>query len=138
MGLSELRRKLNELLEMNLVNWKSIEDRMDFLNDLKLKLKQSQNEVQFKQFQKFIKALNHPARVLILLAINNGVKCPCELEFLINLGQATISHHLNLLKEGGLILKDREGKWTLLTPVETNIFKEVFPDALKLTNKTEL
>lgn len=134
MGISELKRKLNELLEMNLVNWKSIEDRMVFLNNLKAKLKQSQNDVQFKQFQKLIKALNHPARVLILLAINNGIKCPCELEFLTNLGQATISHHLNLLEEGGLILKDREGKWTLLSPIETTIFNEVFPHSLNLVN----
>ncbi len=138
MRLSELERKLNELLEMNVVNWKSIEDRMDFLNDLKLKLEQSQKKVQFKQFQKFIKALNHPARVLILLAINNGIKCPCELEFLTKLGQATVSHHLNLLEEGGLILKDREGKWTLLSPVENTIFKEVFPNTLNLTNKTDM
>ena len=60
------------------------------------------------------KALGHPARVTIvnLLARStaDGV-CVCDLTGPTGLSQPTVSHHLKLLREAGLIEGERRGTW---------------------------
>ena len=60
------------------------------------------------------KALGHPARVTIvnLLARStaDGV-CVCDLTEPTGLSQPTVSHHLKLLREAGLIEGERRGTW---------------------------
>jgi ArsR family transcriptional regulator, arsenate/arsenite/antimonite-responsive transcriptional repressor len=60
------------------------------------------------------KALSHPARVQIvnLLARSDGGElCVCDFTEAIGLAQPTVSHHLKLLREAGLIAGDRRGTW---------------------------
>lgn len=60
------------------------------------------------------KALGHPARVtivnLLARATADGV-CVCDLTEPTGLSQPTVSHHLKLLREAGLIEGDRRGTW---------------------------
>ncbi|UCG01781.1 MAG: winged helix-turn-helix transcriptional regulator [Candidatus Heimdallarchaeota archaeon] len=115
MSVSVLKEKLKDLLDSELVDWKSVPNRIEELKILKSKLNTLEEQTQFKEFIKQIKALNHPVRIQILAAINNSVKCPCELEYLTNLAQATVSHHLSLLEDAGLISRIREGKRIFLS-----------------------
>ncbi|MFW9778149.1 MAG: ArsR/SmtB family transcription factor [Candidatus Heimdallarchaeota archaeon] len=110
MSVSVLEGKLKDLLDSELVVWKSVSNRIEELKLLKSRLNTLKEQTQFKEFRKQIKALNHTVRIQILTAINNGVKCSCELEYLTNLAQATVSHHLSLLEDAGLIARTREGK----------------------------
>ena len=115
MSVSVLEEKLKDLLDSELVDWKSVSNRIEELKLLKSRLNTLKEQTQFKEFRKQIKALNHAVRIQILTAINNGVTCPCELEYLTNLAQATVSHHLSLLEDAGLISRTREGKRSFLS-----------------------
>jgi ArsR family transcriptional regulator len=60
------------------------------------------------------KALADPARVTILNRIaTEGETCTCLLTQPLGLSQPTVSHHLRVLKEAGLIeVASRRGTWT--------------------------
>ncbi|MFY9779322.1 MAG: metalloregulator ArsR/SmtB family transcription factor [Candidatus Baltobacteraceae bacterium] len=59
------------------------------------------------------KALGDPARLAILatLARNDHEVCVCDFVEGLNLNQSTISHHLKVLKEAGLVTSVRRGTW---------------------------
>ncbi len=49
--------------------------------------------------------------ILNLLASNSGPVCVCDIADRFNRSQPTISHHLNILREAGLVSGEREGIW---------------------------
>ncbi len=59
------------------------------------------------------KAIGHPVRlqILELLSRNNGQFCVCEVEACFELSQPTISHHLRVLREAGLVSAEQRGLW---------------------------
>jgi len=60
------------------------------------------------------KLLADPVRLRILSLIANssqGELCGCDLPATIGRSQPTISHHLSLLAEAGLITREQRGKW---------------------------
>ncbi|KAB2859207.1 MAG: winged helix-turn-helix transcriptional regulator [Anaerolineae bacterium] len=59
------------------------------------------------------KLLSHPVRLQILdiLSRHSGQVCVCEIERHFKIRQPTISHHLRLLREGGLIEGEQRGLW---------------------------
>ncbi|HLF60627.1 MAG TPA: metalloregulator ArsR/SmtB family transcription factor [Acidimicrobiia bacterium] len=63
---------------------------------------------------KAIAALGDPVRlriVSLLAAAPGGTACGCELESPLGLSQPTVSHHLKILREAGLVTGNREGRW---------------------------
>lgn len=59
------------------------------------------------------KALGDPARVAILatLARTDHEVCVCDFTSGLGLNQSTVSHHLKLLKDAGLVTSVRRGTW---------------------------
>ena len=60
------------------------------------------------------KALGDPVRLRLLSLIAShvgGEACVCDLSEVFNLTGPTISHHLKVLREAGLIIGDRRGTW---------------------------
>ncbi|SDN07515.1 transcriptional regulator, ArsR family [Lentzea albidocapillata subsp. violacea] len=60
------------------------------------------------------KALGDPVRLRLLSLIASrpsGEVCVCELTPAFELSQPTISHHLKLLRQAGLVDSDRRGTW---------------------------
>lgn len=66
-----------------------------------------------KKFVKVMKALSDPNRVKIvkMLQTRDG-RCVCELVEALGLAQPTVSKHLKVLEEAGLVEGRREGPWT--------------------------
>jgi ArsR family transcriptional regulator len=60
-----------------------------------------------------LSTLGHPIRLQILdmLAQRDGHVCVCDLEGALPVKQPTVSHHLKLLREAGLIDCERRGLW---------------------------
>jgi ArsR family transcriptional regulator len=59
-----------------------------------------------------LRALADPTRLGILaLLVHHGTLCVCHIVEAFPLGQPTISHHLRLLREAGLIACARRGTW---------------------------
>ena len=60
------------------------------------------------------KALGDPVRLRLLSLIachDGGEACVCELTGAFDLSAPTISHHLKVLREAGLITSERRGTW---------------------------
>jgi ArsR family transcriptional regulator len=59
------------------------------------------------------KALGDPVRLQLVdvLRKHAGKVCVCELVPLFDLSQPTISHHLKVLREAGLVESERQGLW---------------------------
>ena len=64
-----------------------------------------------------LKALSHPARhrIVELIHERGGEICVCEFADHLDLSQPTISHHLRVLREAGLIDSRQEGTWVYHT-----------------------
>jgi ArsR family transcriptional regulator len=58
------------------------------------------------------KALADPTRVAIVNRLSSAESvCVCELTAAFELSQPTVSHHLRILREAGLVESDRRGTW---------------------------
>ena len=59
------------------------------------------------------KALGDPVRLQLVdvLRKHAGKVCVCELVPLFNLSQPTVSHHLKVLRDAGVVASEREGLW---------------------------
>ncbi|MFF8896599.1 ArsR/SmtB family transcription factor [Streptomyces lydicus] len=72
------------------------------------------DEDQATELAKVFKALGDPVRLRLLSMIASragGEVCVCDLTPAFDLSQPTISHHLKLLKQAGLIDSERRGTW---------------------------
>ncbi len=58
---------------------------------------------------KVIKALAHPSRLAMVDALAQGEKCVCELQALVGADMSTVSKHLSLLRDAGIVLSDKRG-----------------------------
>lgn len=71
-------------------------------------------EDQAVELAKVFKALGDPVRLRLLSMIASqagGEVCVCDLTPAFDLSQPTISHHLKLLRQAGLIDCERRGTW---------------------------
>lgn len=60
------------------------------------------------------KALSDPNRLRILSMVSSNVDaetCVCDLPEPLGLGQSTVSHHLKILVEAGLLNREKRGVW---------------------------
>ena len=57
-----------------------------------------------------LKALGHPTRLLIAEELGRGERCVCEFVDLAGVDYSTISRHLNVMKQAGLIEDEKRGK----------------------------
>jgi ArsR family transcriptional regulator len=74
-----------------------------------------------KQQALVFKALADPNRLRLLSIIKaspSGSTCVCDLTAPLDLGQPTVSHHLKVLVEAGLLRREKRGPWAYfsLTP----------------------
>ena len=58
------------------------------------------------------KAFCDENRLMILEMLQNGEKCACVLLEKLNIVQSTLSHHMKILVESGIVSARKEGKWT--------------------------
>lgn len=57
-----------------------------------------------------LKALGHPTRLWMAEQLESGEKCVCELAESIDADFSTISKHLSVLKQAGVVLDEKRGK----------------------------
>ena len=58
-----------------------------------------------------MKALSDPNRVKILKLLQRRTMCVCELQCALDLAQPTVSKHLKILEDTGLVDFDKQGLW---------------------------
>lgn len=82
------------------------------------------------------RALADPTRLLLLATLaahDGGTACVCDLSVPLDLSQPTISHHLKVLRDAGLVTSERRGTWVHYH-LEREALAELMPlDALTPT-----
>ncbi len=66
-----------------------------------------------------IKALGHPTRLFIVETLEHGEKCVCELTDMIGQDISTVSRHLSVLKNAGIVRDEKRANqvfYSLRTP----------------------
>jgi DNA-binding transcriptional ArsR family regulator len=58
---------------------------------------------------RILKAMAHPSRLLVLETLASGERCVCELQELVGADMSTVSKHLALMREAGLVEDRRQG-----------------------------
>ncbi len=71
---------------------------------------------------KVLKAVADPARLQLLSIIRSaGEACACNLNEPVGLSQPTVSHHLKVLTDAGLIVREQRGQWAWFSADEERI-----------------
>lgn len=68
-----------------------------------------------KSFIKIMKALSDANRVKIVKLLQRRSLCVCELQRLLGVSQPTVSSHLRVLEEAGLVTYQKDGLWVNYT-----------------------
>lgn len=64
-----------------------------------------------KQLIKVMKGLSDPSRVKIVKMLQHRVMCVCEIQAALELAQPTVSKHLKVLEDAGLVCYRKDGLW---------------------------
>lgn len=77
-----------------------------------------------KEFLDKLKAINDNTRLTILqLLSKNGTICACKILDELNITQGTLSHHMKVLTDAGLVSFVKEGKWCRYSLVNESLCK---------------
>jgi DNA-binding transcriptional ArsR family regulator len=82
------------------------------------------------------KALSDPTRRQILQLLREHSMSPGEIAEHFQISKPSISHHLNLLKQAGLVLDERQGQHIIYT-LHTTVVEDVITWMFQIINKSE-
>jgi ArsR family transcriptional regulator len=72
-----------------------------------------------------IKAMGHPSRLFIVDVLSRGERCVCDLTGMVGADVSTVSKHLSILKNAGIVEDEKRGTqvfYTLKVPCVLNFF----------------
>ena len=79
----------------------------------------------YKHKAQIIKAMGHPSRLMMIDALAEGEKCVCELQQIVGSDMSTVSKHLSVLRNAGLVDDRKQGLqvfYSLRVPCIMNFF----------------
>jgi ArsR family transcriptional regulator len=70
----------------------------------------SQAQAQYNARAKLVKAMAHPTRLFVVDELSqHGQRCVCELTEMIGADMSTVSRHLAILKNAGIVGDEKQG-----------------------------
>jgi DNA-binding transcriptional ArsR family regulator len=72
-----------------------------------------------------LKAMAHPSRLFMIEELEKGERCVCELTEMVGADISTVSKHLSVLKQAGLVIDEKRGNqvfYQLRVPCILNFF----------------
>jgi ArsR family transcriptional regulator len=77
------------------------------------------------------KALSDENRLRILLMLKQRPLCVCEIHAVLNIALSTISAHLKLMKNTGLIEDEKDGRWVIYSLSKNTYLQELLGNLKK-------
>lgn len=65
----------------------------------------------YEEYAAVAKALSDPKRVKILDMLSCGAMCACDILEHFDFTQPTLSHHIKVLSQAGLVIVEKKGTW---------------------------
>lgn len=72
-------------------------------------------QARFEARAKIIKAMAHPTRLFIIDELSRGERCVCELTEMVGADISTVSKHLTVMKNAGIVLDEKRGSQVFYT-----------------------
>ena len=69
----------------------------------------NKTKARFEARAKIIKAIAHPTRLFVIDELSREEKCVCELTQMVGADISTVSKHLAILKNAGLVMDEKRG-----------------------------
>jgi len=90
----------------------------------------------YREDARKIKALADENRLAIMMSLQQREKCACYLLEELNISQSTLSHHMKLLCDSGLVDYRKEGKWMHYSLSEEGVkaFREMVDGYIRTGN----
>jgi DNA-binding transcriptional ArsR family regulator len=84
-----------------------------------------------------LKALSDANRLRVMCFLSAGERCVCEVESELGISQQLASHHLNVLKDAGLLILRKEGTWSYYS-IDVNNLKRANQQFMKYLDFTKV
>jgi ArsR family transcriptional regulator len=68
-------------------------------------------DTNLRAMAELFKSLADETRLVILTMLLNGEMCVCEIMGALPISQPAVSHHLKILRQAGILIDRRQGKW---------------------------
>jgi ArsR family transcriptional regulator len=85
-----------------------------------------------KDLVKVFKAVADPNRIRILKMLQQKKMCVCELSAVLGITQPSVSRHLSMMRDAGLVRDERDGEFRDIHDTKSQGEKGDFPQDLKL------
>lgn len=72
-------------------------------------MKTAKTRARYAARAKVMKALAHPTRLFIVDQLADDPRCVCELTEMVGADVSTVSRHLSVLREAGIVVDDKQG-----------------------------
>ena len=85
----------------------------------------AKTQARFEARSKIIKSLAHPSRLFIVDELSRGRRCVNDLAGLVEADISTVSKHLSILRDAGVVRDEKEGArvyYSLRVPCVLNFF----------------
>lgn len=91
----------------------------------------------FEKYAKVAKAVADPKRVKILDLLSCGELCACDILEHFDFTQPTLSHHIKVLSEAGLVVSEKRGTWHHYT-IDQEAAQKYIDDTVHLLTHSEV
>ncbi len=85
----------------------------------------AQTQARYEARARIIKAMAHPTRLFLVDELSKGERCVCELTAMVGADISTVSKHLSILRNAGIVIDDKRGAqvyYKLRVPCAMNFF----------------
>ncbi len=69
----------------------------------------TEHKTQYEARARIMKAMAHPTRLFIIEELSRGERCVAELTGMVDADISTVSKHLSVLKQAGLVIDEKRG-----------------------------
>ena len=103
----EMSAPVKKLLELGVCSTSDIKDAISSGE----KFSTPEFQKKLREVERLLGIVGEANRIKILLLLSKRKMCVCELESALRLPQPTISHHLTLLEQSGLLARSKRGRF---------------------------
>jgi len=103
----QISRPVQKLVELGVCSASDIKDATSEAE----KLSTPEYQKKVREAERLFGIVGEANRIKILVLLFKREMCVCELESALKLPQPTISHHLTLLEQSGLLERNKRGRW---------------------------
>ena len=120
---------IKDVIDIDKLNDEKCEVTLIHENNVKKAINELPDDELIADLSDMFKIFGDQTRVKILMALESGELCVCDIAAVMNMSQSAISHQLRVLKQSNIVKTRREGKVVYYSISDDHV-KEIFDIAM--------